>query len=354
MALKLPLLQRWSVSSPKAQDGRRRQEQFVSDPGVGNVQVVRRRRSRRHRRYRLIRRWFAGAAIAVFIASASTLALKYLTPSLFQAQRSASPTFQQAELSRERLITLDQALSQAPSAARPVYPYSVVPGGVEDAKELKWVAEHDPIVAAHYAGFDYDHARVVRLTLARTAYVSYRIGNRVYWTHRRVTLHKGEKVITDGRITARSRCANRVEEAPQQEAAPNEPPVEKFDEPMRPATGTAMQTPPVPFESALLNRPPGPGLGPIGPLSLYDPISGGNWTPISPPPLPSGLCGPTKKKGTGEVGCCVGGESEGTGKKKNGGPCGSPGVVPEPGTWVMLASGLAAIFWQARRKLARA
>jgi PEP-CTERM motif len=357
MASKLPRFQRWGVFSPKAEDGRRRQEQFVSDPVVGNVQVVRRRPSRRHRRNRLIRRWCAGAAIAVFIASASTMALRYLSPSLFQfqAQQSSPPTFQQAELSRRRLVELNKSLSQtAPSIARPVYPYSVVPGGVEDAKELKWVAEHDPIVAAHYAGFDYDHARVVRLTLARTAYVSYRIGNRVYWTHRRVTLHKGEKVITDGRITARSRCANRVEEVPQQAAAPNEPPVEKFDQPTHPGTGTAMQTPPVLFESALLNRPPGPGLGPVGPLSLYDPLVAGGWTPISPPPLPSGLCGPNKKKGTTETGCCVGGEGEGTGKKKPGGPCGSPGVVPEPGTWIMLASGLAAIFWQARRKLARA
>jgi hypothetical protein len=355
MAMKLPLCERWSLSSPKAQDGRRRQEQFVSDPGVGNVQVARRKRSRRHRRNRLVRRWFAGVAIGLFIAGTTTFALKYLTPSLFQARQSTLPTFQQAELSRRRLVDLNDALSQsAPSATRPVYPYSVVPGGVEDARELKWVAEHDPIVAAHYAGFDYDHARVVRLTLARTAYVSYRIGNRVYWTHRRVTLHKGEKVITDGRMTARSRCANRVEEAPQQKAAPSEPPVEKFDEPMRPGSGTAMQSPSVPFESALLNRSPGPGLGPVGPLSLYDPISGGNWTPISPPPLPSGLCGPNKKKGTSSAGCCAGGEGENNGKNKTGSPCGSPGVVPEPGTWILFASGLAAIFWQARRKLARA
>ena len=70
-----------------------------------------------------------------------------------------------------RSVTLDNILSQE-RQPRPVYPYSVVPGGVEDAKELKWVAEHDPVVAAHYAGFDYNHAQVVRLTLARTVYMS--------------------------------------------------------------------------------------------------------------------------------------------------------------------------------------
>ncbi len=324
-------------------------------PENGNVQVVvRRRRTRRHQRNRLFRRCFAVAVIAVFTASVSTLALKYFSPSLFRARQSAPPTVEQSELNSSRAVTLNQILSHA-QPLRPVYPYSVVPGGVEDAKELKWVAEHDPVVAAHYAGFDYDHAQVVRLTLARTVYVSYRIGNRIYWTRRRVRLHKGEHLITDGKMTARSRCANRVEETPQQEASPAEPPVQKFDEPVRAGEGTAMQAPPVPFQSALLNRPEVPGLGPAAPLSLslYNPLAGGNWVPISPPPLPLGLCGPVKKKGT--IG--IEGGGEGNGKKKKSNPCGnggSSGVVPEPGTWVMVASGLAAIYWQARRKLSRA
>src|SRR5258707_6978244 len=98
-------------------------------------------------------------------------------------------------LSLNRGNAFNQILSEA-RPTRPVYPYSVVAGGIEDAKELKWVAEHDPIVGAHYAGFNYAHAQVVRLTLARTVYLSYRIGNNIYWTHRRVTLHKGVKLIT--------------------------------------------------------------------------------------------------------------------------------------------------------------
>lgn len=318
----------------------------MSDPENGNVQVVgRRRRTRRHRRNRLLRRWFAAAVVAVFTASVSTLALRHFSPSLFRAGQSA-PSFDASELSRNRVGTLNQILSHA-KLSRPVYPYSVVPGGVEDAKELKWVAEHDPVVAAHYAGFDYDRAQVVRLTLARTVYVSYRIGGRIYWTRRRLTLHKGEKLITDGRMTARSRCGNRVEEKPQQEASPAEPTAEKFDQPIGAGEGTAMQAPPVTFESALLNRPETPGLEPAGPLSLYNPFVGGNWVSVSPPPLPAGLCGPVKKKGTT-------GTEGGSGKKKKLGPCGSggsTGVVPEPGTWVLFVSGLAAIYWQARRKL---
>lgn len=322
----------------------------MNDPAGGKV---RRWRSRRHQRNRQIRRLLVIAVVGFCAAILSSVALQHLSPSLFRAQMSVPPSFQQAELSRSRLVTMNQILSERAQLAndRPVYPYSLVPGGVEDAKELKWVAEHDPVVAAHYAGFDYDHARVVRLTLARTAYLSYRIGNHVYWTSHRVTLHKGEKIITDGRMAARGRCANRVEELPQQAASPAEPPVEKFDQPATAGDGTAMRSPPVPFQSALLERPQAPGLGPAGPLSLYNPFVGGSWVPVAPPPIPAGLCGPVKKKGTVEIGCCAGDVES---NKKKTGPCGGTGVVPEPGTWLMLATGLAAIFWQARRRFIHA
>jgi hypothetical protein len=227
---------------------------------------------------------------------------------------------------------------------RPAYPYSVVSGGVRDVHELKWAAEHDPVVASHYAGFDYDHARVVRLVLARTAYISYRIGNKVYWTRHRVSLKKGETLITDGKITARSRCGNRVEEVPQQATSSLEPPAIKFEEPLLPSMGTAVTTLPIPFESAL-NRPGLPGLGPELPLSLVDPFENGVWVPINPPPIPTSVCGignkPTKVVAGGKKG------------KKN--PCGVVGgEVPEPGTWLLIASGLAAMYCKTRSKFARA
>jgi hypothetical protein len=315
----------------------------VTEPGKPHR--VRRRRTRRHRRNRLIRRSLAIAVLGVLVAGTSAMVLNYVSPSLFRTERSGPPSFEQAELSRQRVVQLNELLSHAPSANRPVYPYSVVPGGVEDAKELKWVAEHDPVVAAHYAGFDYDHARMVRVTLAETVYLSFRIGNHIYWTRHRLKLHKGEKVITDGKIALRARCGNRVEKVPQQAAAPNEPPAVKFDEPIGTGMGTAMQVPPVPFQSALLSH--APGIGPTGPLSLYDPLGGGSWLPISPPPIPSGLCGPHKKET--DKGCCAP-DIGGKGKKKGNG-CGTVGVVPEPGTWILFASGLIVIYWQVRRKM---
>jgi hypothetical protein len=232
---------------------------------------------------------------------------------------------------------------------RKVYPYSVVPGGVRDAQELKWAAEHDPVVKAHYAGFDFAHARTVRLALARAAYVSYRIGNKVYWSRRRVTLKKGEILITDGKITARSRCANRVEEVPQKATSAEEPAAAKFDEPGPPEAGTAVAGPPPPFESALMNRPGVPGLGPAPPLSSFDPFGNGTWVPLAPPPLP-GVCGigGKPKPATGAISVSLGK------KKKKGDLCGSGvGEVPEPGTWLLVASGLALLYWKTRHRFAR-
>lgn len=315
----------------------------MSDPENGNVRViVKKRRTRRHRRNRLVRRLLFLSVLTLFTAVASSLALRYLGPSVFNVF--LHHDFDNQNPGRASSANLDQVFSQI-QPARPVYPYSVVPGGVEDAKELKWVAEHDPIVAAHYAGFDYDHARIVRLTLARTAFVSYRIGNHIYWMRRRITLHKGEKLLTDGRITARGRCGNRVEEKPQQEAAANEPAPEKFDQP---GSGTAMQSPAVPFQSALTNPGQAGGFDPLGPMNLYSPFGGGSLLALSPT-LPLGVCAPVKKGGSASTGST-------SGKKKTG-PCGSgegPSPVPEPSTWIMLISGLSVLGWQARRKVFRA
>jgi hypothetical protein len=323
----------------------------LTQPESGIIRTeFRRRRTRRHRRNRLLRRGFFLFTLGLFAAVLSAVAVRYLSPSLFPSSSSSTPARRQAEDSRTRLLLNNEEQAFRPRAdARPIYPYSVVPGGIENARELKWVAEHDPVVAAHYAGFDYDHARVVRLVLARTAYVSYRIGGHVYWTRRRVTLHKGEKVVTDGKMTARARCANRIEEVPQQATSSSEPPVAKFEDPFGAGAGTAVQGPPVPFQSALLNRPGMAGFEPNPPLSLYSPISAGGWAPFASPPLPGGgVCVPAKK-GDKEID----GDSDDKGRKKSGSCSGPIESVPEPGTWFLLASGLAGIYWSARRRFVR-
>ena len=227
------------------------------------VTVVRKRRSRRHRRNRQVRRVLLIFVCASFTFAFSGIALRHLSPRLFHEAGNLEPDRKSAEASRNLFLTSQkEALRQL--EARNAYKYSVMPRGVRSVQELKRAAAHDAVVAAHYARFDYDRARVVRLIMAGTAYVSYRIGNKVYWTPHRVSLKKGETAITDGKMSAYARCANRVEEMPQQAASEADRPAAVFDAPVEPRLRTAVTTPPVPFQSALMSRTPAPRLGPAG------------------------------------------------------------------------------------------
>jgi hypothetical protein len=93
---------------------------------------------------------------------------------------------------------------------RPIFPYSIIPGGARNSRELQSALAADPVAAHHYSDFRVQSASLVRLSAARKVYVSYRLGNRVFWTKQKVTLHSGEPVLTDGTHFARARCGNRI------------------------------------------------------------------------------------------------------------------------------------------------
>jgi hypothetical protein len=100
------------------------------------------------------------------------------------------------------------------ASRRPVYPYSIIPGGVASAAELRAAVAHDPVVAAHYAGFDLANARVFQVQEARSVYVSYRKGDDVFWTSKKLRLAVGETLITDGQHISRTRCGNQISDGP--------------------------------------------------------------------------------------------------------------------------------------------
>ena len=327
--------------------------------------MVRRRRSRRHRRNRTARRvllivFCVGLALGVYLEIPSDAAPQWFS-SIHLHRLSSSLPRSSRPVEQERLaVTVNQnLLSQLQQEAlpqpeiRPIYPYSVVPGGVKDAQELRLAAARDPVVAAHYAGFDYAHARAFRLVMARRAYVSYRIRNRVYWTRRRVTLNKGETVITDGKTIARARCANQVKEvAPPPEATSgNEPPAALFDEPQHPASGTAMAGPPVGFESALLTESPaGAGIG--AGSAAGDGGSIWRWIVDADHSASAAQCLRNRKEQERKQRHADGRREEKGNPCGNGGG-GTGGEVPEPGTWLMVATGLAAMYWKTRTRFAR-
>ena len=134
------------------------------------------------------------------------------------------------------LGTLQPATIQARNR-RLLYPYSVVPGGVRSADELQSASAHDPVVAEHYNGFDYKHARLVEVSQPKLVYLSYRRGDHIYWTRKQASLRVGEKLLTDGHTTARTRCGNQVSVLPQTETSPQEPTIAELDRPDAVASG---------------------------------------------------------------------------------------------------------------------
>jgi len=99
--------------------------------------------------------------------------------------------------------------------ARPVYRFSVIAGGAYNPEELREALDHDAVAARHYADFGRANTRAEQSRFLSPVYVSYRVGDNIYWTRRPVALGAGETLLTDGVNCARARCGNRVSVKPQ-------------------------------------------------------------------------------------------------------------------------------------------
>ena len=207
------------------------------------------RRHASHRRRRIV----LGVVAAVLWAAAFAIGL-------FQGARApvslAVPPLPQATAVSPVRVPARPVVRPVPT----VFPYSVVVGGVRSADEARAAIARDVVVAAHYAGFDVTGARLVRVDRPRRAHVSYRIGNRVYWTKRPVALRVGEPVLTDGAHEIRARCGNRIADEVLGETSELEPDEVVFDEPILVAEDEA-EPPPLPntFQAV----PPMPLIPPV-------------------------------------------------------------------------------------------
>jgi hypothetical protein len=184
---------------------------------------------------------------------------------------------------------------------RVLYPYSVIPGGVRNSAELRNAVAHDETVAQHYADFNLRNARVIQLHEARAVFVSYRVGNRIFWTRNRLNLPAGETVVTDGEHMARTRCGNRLSDVPIGPVLAKEPLPEAME---IPADGGLLAAPEssselplaVPPTTAIIVPPQSPGsiyipivppLFPIGGTPSSSGIPLGSPPPPPPPPPPA-------------------------------------------------------------------
>jgi hypothetical protein len=96
-------------------------------------------------------------------------------------------------------------------AARETFPFSVIPGGIMNSRELSDSMQKDDVVREHYLGVNPSGMRFIRLKQPMIAYVSFRNGSRIGWTTHPVTIAANELVLTDGKKMVRARCGNRIE-----------------------------------------------------------------------------------------------------------------------------------------------
>ncbi len=306
---------------------------------------VRRRRSRRRRRIRIIRR---SAIAAVTLAFLFTIG--WASVNRFNSLSEIPPANQWSSSASQSLATLAGPAHRPvviKRNKRPVYNYSVVRGGVRSVEELREAALRDEQVAEHYAGFRYEKAQVVHLEKPVLVYLSYRKNGHILWTKKKHPLKAGEAVITDGKITARTRCANRITVRKQLALSPEPDPspveLDRIEAPQ--AVPPVLLTYPAQYQTALLAPPTGPGgtpSGPAGPpiygIGPFVPIGGGGGGGGG-----GGVCETPAQEKHEEDSGFKDDESKEKHCPHKPPPHKPPAAVPEPQTILLMATGLAAI-----------
>lgn len=241
-----------------------------------------------------------------------------------------------------------------------VFPYSVVEGGVHSVQELRSVILQDPVIAKHYSNFNLDRARIIEAKADRDFHVSYRIGDDIFWTNKKLKVAKGERLITDGTNSTRTRCANMLSEVPLGKTSPNEPVPEVLNEPLDPLAYEFIQEPidPLNVSQNLSEIPPissDPRSGNDQPSPSSEPaplippvlIGGGPPGGIPPGPIPPGP-GPIPP-GPGPIPPGPGPIPPDPDPIPPGPEPIPPAPVPEPTTMLLVGFGLAG-FWGFRKK----
>lgn len=227
-----------------------------------------------------------GKRIMQRVAAVTLLGLAAGVTLLLQAREPVVKRAEATAASAPVSVTLANAVAAAAPAAsgpRRVYPYSIVPGGVLSRAELAQAILADKVVAAHYAGIQVDKVEPVTVAKARAVHVSYRKGDKVFWTAKKVMLQPGEVLLSDGEHLIRGRCGNRISDVAMLPVEAGGPSEEELDSSVQVAqegegddgmleVAAALDDGGAAHQSyALLSYPNGPG------------VSGGAWhAPTSP------------------------------------------------------------------------
>lgn len=134
--------------------------------------------------------------------------------------------------------------------SRPLYAYSLVPGGVGSIAELHSRISSNPILAKYFAHFNWAKATVIMFGHDMDVWMVFQRGSNILWTKRRVHIKAGELAVTDGVMTIMMRCGNAISWAPEEPSEDLPPSI--IESPITPTlSDTYPEIPP-----SLINSPP--------------------------------------------------------------------------------------------------
>jgi hypothetical protein len=167
----------------------------------------------------------------------------------------------------------EKRVEKPQTSGKPWFGLCKVAYAATTVKEFRAQVEADPQLSLHYRDFDWENAEVILTNEDLEKNVSYKKRSMILWTQKKITIKKGEILITDGKIVVRTYCCNQIADWPRGAVEAFEPP-ERF------------LSPPVmkPESDPVLKRYPRMNISPF--------ISGGNppYRPSTPPYIvPSGV-----------------------------------------------------------------
>lgn len=156
---------------------------------------------------------------------------------------------QEGNRSKEPMLSGGDQRSPVPSACeeanggrRVVYSLSVVPGGLCSDAEAITAAERDSVVRNHYSGIQLHNLRLAKAPGSLSGYLSYRRGDKVYWTKTARTIPEGEALLVSGQEKLRARCGNRISDTKRMPVGESEPTDEELSMYSDPSAGSATGT----------------------------------------------------------------------------------------------------------------
>lgn len=170
--------------------------------------------------------WKLAALIVGVVALASMLMAAAIVTGLLDHPRLSSALPPAAGPVPYQIVTIIE------QGTRQVYPYAIVPGGAETLDQARR-ALADPLARAGCPGIDFSKFRKVTLRRSLSGYISYRVGEQIYWTSNLVTLHVGETVFTDDVHLIRGRGLNCYSPLPMMPTREDEPDERVLDTPIQ-------------------------------------------------------------------------------------------------------------------------